>query len=195
MTSYACAYMCSPEEGFRVFSWFFLRVSIKPEKRWIKREDCLRNVTNCTCVHAQCQQVCMWVFWWDTASQYSFLSKLRSIPPLFFPSTLPLSERTLYYHQYLLCSARRERNRSWAINSGLTQCRNLLLSRLGHGRSQRSTLVLGEAVTMVHNNGLRNQVLPAPLTGNRHQGDSFQLLLCSFHWYIYTEGLLQTESC
>lgn len=126
----------------------------------------------------------VWVFWWDTASPifFSFKAK-RSIPPLFFPSLSPYQERTLYYHQYLLCSARRERNRSWAINSGLTQCRIYFCpgwDTAGHREVHLFLVRLLQKWCIA--TGLRESVLPAP---SHHEQQTprrliCQLLLCSF---------------
>lgn len=149
-----------------------------------------------------------WVFWWDTASPifFSFKAK-RSIPPLFFPSLSPYQERTLYYHQYLLCSARRERNRSWAINPGLTQRRIYFCpgwDTAGHREAHLFLVRLLQKWCIA--TSLRESVLPAPshrigttcsfaprATDTKETHLSAPPLL--IHWYIYTEGLLQTESC
>lgn len=103
-------------------------------------EDYPRNVTNCMNMSMHVSvSMCECVFWWDIVSPifFSFRAK-RSIPPLLFPSLSPHRERTLYYHRYLLCSARRESNRSRAINPALTLGRIYFCppwDKAGHGEA------------------------------------------------------------
>ena len=156
----------------------------------------------CACMSVWAS-VHVWVFWWDTASPvfFSFKTK-RSIPPLFFPSLSSYQERTLYYHQYLLCSARRERNCSWAINPALTQGRiyfcpgwdkaghreaHLFLRRRGYYRNGAQQPAWGN---------WSSSYLLLFTTSNRHRRRLIcQLTPLLIHWFIYTEDLLQTELC
>lgn len=188
-----------------VFSWervqsfqlILLRISTT-QRRWVKRrlsQTCYNCM--CVCMH-ECQQVCMCEYF-DGTLPLQFLSfKAKGQSLLFFPSLSPYQERTLYYHQYLLCSARRERNCSWAINPALTQGRIYFCPGWDTaGHREAHLFLVGLLQKWCIATGLRELVLLAPFHHEQQTPEETHLSAHSFahslihlHWGSLTDRIM-----